>query len=77
MTDSLFDDGNVYIIYDCQRDNRYMIDENDPMKSNSAKEILYAKITVEDIKAGKLVSPDSRLKQIISKVNYSSRELDK
>ncbi|MBQ4110528.1 MAG: exo-alpha-sialidase [Clostridia bacterium] len=74
---ALDDDGNVYIIYDCQRDNRYMIDENDPMKSNSAKEILYAKITVEDIKAGKLVSPDSRLKQIISKVNYSSRELDK
>ena len=36
-----------------------------------------AKITVEDIKAGKLVNPDSRLRQIISKVNFSNRETEK
>ncbi|HPF55649.1 MAG TPA: sialidase family protein [Clostridiales bacterium] len=53
--DAAFDsDGNFYIIYD--RDRR------------GAGEILMAKVTEEDILAGQLVNPDSRLKQIVSRL---------
>ncbi|MBQ2613709.1 MAG: exo-alpha-sialidase [Clostridia bacterium] len=68
-------DGNIYIVYDCQRDNRQEQDEENPLKSNAEKEIVVAKITVQDIKAGKLVTEGSYLKNIISKVNYDNREL--
>lgn len=69
------DEGNIYIIHDCQRDNRQEQDEENPLKSNAEKEIVVTKITVDDIKAGKLVSGGSYLKNIISKVDYDNREI--
>ena len=48
--------GAIYITYDR---GRYNFDE---------QEILFAKITEADIRAGKLVSPQSRLKQVINKL---------
>lgn len=49
------EDGNIYIIYDRER--------------SDAKEILMAKITEEDILAGKLVSEGSRLQILVDKIN--------
>lgn len=69
------DTGNIYIIYDCQRDNRQEPLPEDPTKSSAAKEICLAKVTVEDIQNGKLVTPGSYLGKVISKVNYDSRAL--
>lgn len=69
------DAGNIYIIYDCQRDNRQEPLPEDPTKSSAAKEICLAKVTVEDIQNGKLVTPGSYLGKVISKVNYDSRAL--
>lgn len=72
---ALDDDGYIYLIYDCQRDNRQEQDEINSLKSNAEKEICFAKITAEDIKAGRLVSEMSSLRNIISKVIYDNREL--
>lgn len=59
------EDGFIYITYD--RDRAAGAKD---MKGvyNSAREILLAKITEEDIMAGELVNPESRLKCIISKL---------
>ena len=51
-------DGTIYIIYDWER--------------LGAKEILCAKITEEDILAGKTVNPKSRLKILVNKATASS-----
>ena len=69
------EEGNIYITYDCQRDNRQAKDPGNPLKSKAAKEICLAKITVDDIKEGKLVTDGSYLKKVISKSYYTSREL--
>lgn len=53
---ALSDDGFIYIIYD---NGRYLLD---------AQEILFAKITEADIKAGKLVNQSSSLQNSISKL---------
>lgn len=68
-------DDNIYITYDCQRDNRQEPLPDDPTKSAAAKEICMARITVEDIQNGKLVSPCSYLGKVISKVNYDTRSI--
>ncbi len=49
-------DGFLYLTYDC---GRYTKDE---------QEILFAKITEADIKAGRLVNPESRLRQLINRL---------
>lgn len=51
------DRGNIYIAYDRER--------------YEAREILFAKFTEKDILAGRLVSPTSRLKNLISKATGS------
>ncbi len=55
--------GFLYIVYDRERGARY-----DPKAdyTHSAREILMAKITEEDILAGHPINPDSRLMQIVS-----------
>jgi len=66
------EDGFIYVTYDRERasgaknmDNVY----------NSAREILFAKITEEDIMAGELVNHESRLKCVISKLGeYKGEE---
>ncbi len=65
------ENGYIYITYDRER--------GDSLKSlgevyTKAREILYAKITEEDIMAGKIVSPDSKLKGIVSKLGKYSEE---
>ena len=59
-------DGFIYITYDRER-GAFRKNLNSVM--DCAREILYAKITEEDILAGKLVNPSSQLKNIISKLN--------
>lgn len=68
-------DGSVYVIYDCQRSNRQEICKEDAMKSTAAKEICMAKFTIEDIKNQEITNPHSYTGRIISKSDYSSREL--
>lgn len=58
-------DGTIYIVYDRERGaNARSLQEvlKDP------REILLAKVSVEDILAGKLVSPGSCLKSVVSKL---------
>jgi len=58
-------DGFIYVVYDRERGAKYNPDYNyDPY----AREILMAKVTEEDILNGSLVSPESELKKIVSKV---------
>ena len=59
------DNGYIYITYDRERGG-YKKNLNEAL--SSAREILMAKITEEDILAGKLVSEGSKLKQIINKL---------
>ena len=59
------DDGYIYITYDRERGAFLKtVDE----AYSKAREILFAKITEEDIVNGKIVSEGSRLKCIISKL---------
>jgi len=60
-------EGNIFITYDRERGAFY-----DPNKdySNSAREILLAKITEDDIRAGRLVSPGSFLKYPVSALGH-------
>ena len=67
------EDGRLYIIYDCQRDNRQEPCEDDDTKSNAAKEICLAVITVEDIMKGKLDDPNSVLRSVVYRSNYNDR----
>lgn len=65
------EDGYLYIIYDRERG-----DKKDSLKAAyaCAREILYAKITEEDIVAGKLVSEHSKLHCIVSKLGKYAEE---
>lgn len=66
------DNGNIYITYDRDRGCGLR-----SLKSacESAREILYAKITEADIEAGKIVDEGSALKRIISKLGeYEGEE---
>ena len=58
-------DGYIYIAYDRERGAKYQPEVD---YSGYAKEILMAKITEEDIIAGRIVSSESKLKGIISKL---------
>lgn len=58
-------DGYIYITYDRERGCfKHSLDE----VMHDAREILFAKITEEDIIAGKIVSPEGGLKRVISKL---------
>ena len=59
------DDGYIYITYD--RERGYHLDSMEKVYA-SAREILYAKITEEDIMAGALVNERSRLKVVATKL---------
>ena len=59
------ENGNIYIVYDRERGS---FKNNLEEIYESAREILYARITETDIIAGKLVSVGSKLKQIVSKL---------
>ena len=59
-------DGYIYITYDRERGS-FQKDLDSVM--HCAREILFAKITEEDILAGKLVNPNSSLKNVVSKLN--------
>lgn len=55
-------DGYIYIVYDRERGSL------NQHETNSAKEILLAKVTESDILAGKITDGESRLKFIVSKI---------
>ena len=65
------EDGFIYITYDRERGTAA-----DTMEKiyASAREILYAKITEEDIICGKLTNKDSKLRCIISKLDQYAKE---
>ncbi len=65
------DDGFIYITYDRERGTA--ADTIDKIYA-SAREILYAKITEDDIINGKLVNKDSKLKCVISKLDKYVKE---
>lgn len=65
------DDGFIYITYDRERGAlKKSLDE----AYTCAREILYAKITEEDILAGKLTNPESKLECVISKLEKYCEE---
>ena len=64
-------DGYLYIAYDRDRGNSKKCLKE---AYACAREILYAKITEEDIMAGQLVSPDSKLACIVSKLGKYAGE---
>lgn len=57
------DDGFIYIVYDRERQGTSI-----EHAYTQAREILMAKVTEEDILAGKVVHPESKLRQIVSKL---------
>ena len=59
------EDGYLYVIYDRERGAHYHADRD---YSSSAREILVAKVTEEDILAGELKDSESRLKEIVHKI---------
>lgn len=63
------ENGNIYIVYDRERDNRIKLN-NENWISESAKEILLCKLTVDDIKNNKL-SNSSFVRKIISKAKIN------
>ena len=69
------DDGYIYMIYDCQRDNRQKVCKENPMKSEAVKEICLAKFTVDDVINGAISTSGSFLAKVISKCTYDSRAL--
>ena len=58
-------EGNIYIVYDRERDNRAHLD-TETWTSGAAKEILLCKLTVEDIRSGKLAE-GSFVRRVIAK----------
>ena len=58
-------DGRIYIVYDRERGAHYIEGKD---YTDSAREILMAVLTEEDILAGRTVSDESQLKMIVSKV---------
>jgi len=63
--DAAFHGGSIYIVYDHERGAAYRgVDY-----TNHAREILMAKITEEDILAGKLVTEGSFLQGVVNKLN--------
>lgn len=66
-------DGYLYIAYDRERGGfKHSLEE----VYECAREVLYAKITEEDIIAGKLVSEQSRLKCLVSRLGRYEREAE-
>ena len=64
--------GDLYICYD--RD-RGAYQSSVEAAERCAREILFAKVTEDDIRAGKLVSPDSSLRNIISKLGHCVEDM--
>ena len=58
-------EGNLYIIYDRERDNRRRLDKT-TWKSEAAKEILVSKVKREDVQSG-ILSAGSFLSRVISR----------
>ncbi len=65
------DDGYIYITYD--RERGAFLNSLDKVYA-SAREVLIARITEEDIIAGDLISPESKLKQIAQKLGRYAYE---
>ena len=63
------ENGTLYIVHDCERDNRYHLNE-ETWTSEAAKEILLSKITLQDIYNGTL-SKDSYIAKVISKAEIN------
>ena len=66
-------DGNLYIIYDRERDNRVKRDEN-TWVSKAAKEILVCKITLHDVMHHTL-GAHSFVRKVISKAKIDRIEV--
>lgn len=64
-------DGFIYVIYDRERG---CFKKSIAQAYASAREILYAKITEEDILAGKLTHTESRLQEVISRLGKYANE---
>ena len=59
------EDGYLYVIYDRERGAQYHPEQD---YSTSAREILMARITEEDIRSGEVKDPGSRLRMIVHKI---------
>ena len=67
------ENGGLFIIYDRERDNRLRLDR-ETWTSDAAKEILFAKLTLQDIYRGSL-GEGSYASRIISKAEVNTVEL--
>ena len=66
------DNGNIYIVYDRERDNRIKLNR-EAWTSEAAKEILLCRLTVDDIKRG-ILADGSFIGRIVSKAEISTVE---
>ena len=66
------ENGEIFIVYDRERDNRMNLNR-ETWVSTAAKEILLAKITVQDILNGKL-GENSYTARVISKAEIDTVE---
>ena len=69
---ALGEDGSIYVTYDRERGNRNSLEET----YQKAREVLYARITEEDIMAGSLVNSRSKLKAVISKLGKLAEDAE-
>lgn len=67
------ENGDIWVVYDCQRDNREEALPWDCTLSSAAKEIVITKFREEDIVAGDFVTQGSRMPRWIAKVFFASR----
>lgn len=67
------EDGNIYIVYDRERDNRIKLNR-ETWISEAAKEILVCKITIDDVMRNTL-SSSSFLRKVISKAKIDVVEI--
>ena len=66
-------EGNIYIIYDVQRDNRERPRKDDPTHSDAEKEIVLVRLTEKDIQRGKVCTEGSFLRGRVTKCHYDGR----
>ncbi|MBQ3762119.1 MAG: exo-alpha-sialidase [Clostridia bacterium] len=65
--------GNIWVVYDCQRDNRQEPLPWDGGRSSAAKELVLTRFCEEDVIAGDFITKDARMPHWFAKALYDNR----
>ncbi len=66
-------DGNIWVVYDCQRDNRLGPVPWDGTRSFAAKELVLTRFTEHDLISGDFISKESKMPHWFSKAMHTDR----